>query len=450
MRILCLTVTLCSVLWCKGPLHSTDQIRSWVEAANDSNCDFPLENLPYGIFRPMESEDPRIGVAIGDKVLDLRGVVDHELIDVDEQLSNALHQQTLNSFLSLGPVAWKSIRNQLVQLLDAKNSVLKESAILRDELLFAMDKVQMLLPTNVGDYTDFYTSVDHARNVGRLFRPDSPLLPNFKQLPLAYNGRASSLQITGTPVVRPKGQILDRSGTPSHGASQRLDYEMELGVYVGVGNRSGDEIAMADVEPHLFGLSLLNDWSARDIQKWEMAPLGPFNGKNFATSLGAWVVTMDALQPYRKPSPQREEGDPVTLPYLQSIDDYALDITVEVYLRSQTMIEEGAVPVLVSRGNFQSMYWTIAQMLVQHASAGCNLRPGDLFGSGTISGHEPHTRGCLLEHLLPDAGPIQLPDGTERRFLEDGDEVTLKAYAWRDGLPRIGFGVCVGQVLSAR
>lgn len=424
---------------------------SWVESANDPNCDFPIENLPYGIFSQVESQDPRIGVAIGDYVLDVTGCVEKELLPVSEGVKKALSQQTLNGLLALGPDSWHGLRVALMHLLDADTCILRDDAILQRSLLIARASVQMHLPVAIGDYTDYYTSVHHASNVGSLFRPGTPSLPpNFKHMPLGYHGRASSVVVSGTEIRRPSGQIKrDEASAPSHEPTDRLDYEMELAAFVGPGNILGSPIPIDRASRHLFGAVILNDWSARDIQKWEYTPLGPINSKNFATTVSPWVVSFEALEPYRI-SNFPHDGEPDILPYLRTPSAAAYSIVVEVYLSSSIMRELGLEPVLISRGNFSSQYWTFEQMLAQHTSTGCNMRPGDLIGSGTISGPTRDSRGCLVEFQLPDGDPIRLSDGSTRQFLVDGDEVIMKAYAKGQGLPRIGFGECRGLVLPAR
>lgn len=308
----------------------------------------------------------------------------------------------------------------------------------------------MLLPAAIADYTDFYASIFHATNVGKLFRPDNPLLPNYKYVPIAYHGRASSIVVSGTPIQRPNGQRKPPDATmPSFGPCQMLDYELEVGAFVGVGNELGAAIAIADAEDYLFGLCLVNDWSARDIQAWEYQPLGPFLAKNFATSISPWVVTLEALAPFRSSAFQRAEGDPEPLPYLSSERDRqqgGIDLMVEVLLSSAQMQAAGMAPVRVSRGAFHQMYWTLAQMLTHHASNGCNLRPADLLASGTISGPEPGSQGCLLEMTQRGAQPIELPTGERRSFLMDGDEVILRGYCEKPGYTRIGLGTCQGTV----
>jgi fumarylacetoacetase len=312
--------------------------------------------------------------------------------------------------------------------------------------LHPISEVELLLPSDIPDYTDFYASIQHATNVGRLFRPDNPLLPNYKWMPIAYHGRASSVVVSSTPVRRPWGQIVSNpAGPPTYAPCRLLDYELEVGAFLGPGNPMGEPIPMARAEDHLFGVCLLNDWSARDIQSWEYQPLGPFLAKNFATSISPWVVTIDALEPFRVPSPPRAEGDPSPLPYLAATGDGAFRITLEVWLRSARMQD----PARVSHGDFSSMYWTLAQMVTHHSSNGCPLRAGDLIGSGTVSGPEKENRGCLLELTSHGVEPLELPGGEIRRFLEDGDEVILRGFCEAPGFRRIGLGECRGTILPA-
>lgn len=430
-----------------------DNLRCWIDCANESINDFPIQNLPFGVFSRKETpNDHTIGVAIGDRIIDLKRAIKTKLLcDLPPEVQQALSKSTLNAFMAMGPKIWENTRYLLQRLMNEKSSILRDNEELRYMIMVPMTDVDMHLPFKIGDYTDFYTSENHARNVGKRFRPNNPLMPNFKHLPVAYHGRASSVVVSGTDIVRPKGQILESGAeAPVYKPSELLDYEIELGAVVGAGNPLGQPIAMADVADHLFGMVIINDWSARDVQKWEYQPLGPFNGKNFATSISPWVVTLEALKPYRVPGPPRKEGDPETLDYLKSEEDWALDITVEVYLSSEKMREQKMAPLLLSKGNFEGMYWTIAQMLVHHTSSGANLRTGDLLGSGTISGETDDSKGSLLEIVEPGSKGIELPDGTMRRALQDGDEVILRAYAYKEGKPRIGFGECRGIVVQPR
>ena len=416
---------------------------SWVESANQPGNDFPLQNLPYGVFASRTG--PCVGVAIGDRIFDLSRCAHAGLLDsLSPETVRACQAATLNPLMALGRDHWSPLRVRLVDLLRAGSP--HRAAV--EPHLIARDAVEMLLPARIGDYTDFYASIHHATNVGRLFRPDNPLLPNYKFVPIGYHGRASSIVPSGTPVRRPSGQTKEvTAAEPAFGPTRALDYELEVGLFVGPGNALGSPIPIAEATAHIFGLCLLNDWSARDLQSWEYQPLGPFLAKSFATSISPWVVTMEALEPFRAPAFARPEGDPAPLPYLHEPADQtrgAIDLTLEVHLRTRRAPE----PVLVSRGNLSDLYWTLAQLLTHHTSNGCNLRPGDLLASGTVSGPQPESRGCLLELTQRGANPIQLPGGETRKFLEDGDEVILRGYCQREGTPRIGFGECRGRITA--
>ena len=395
---------------------------SWIDSANQPGCEFPLENLPFGTFESAGSA--RLGVAIGDRVLDV---------------TRAFGIASMRQVMELPPASRADLRRRLRQFLETRQPG-------AEELLTPLDGARMLLPCAIGDYTDFYASIDHATNIGRMLRPDNPLMPNYKWLPVGYHGRASSIVVSETEVRRPCGQTVESTGAaPAFGPSRRLDYELELGAWLGPGNPMGHAIPAAEAEQHLFGVCLLNDWSARDIQAWEYQPLGPFLAKNFATTISPWVVTMEALEPFRRNPPPRAEGDPEVLPYLRTPGRDAYSITLEVWLRTARMHEA----IRISRSNFASMYWTLAQMVTHHASNGCPLRPGDLIGSGTVSGPEKENRGCLMELTSRGTEPLQLPSGETRRFLEDGDEVTLRGWADAPGAKRIGLGECRGTVTPA-
>jgi fumarylacetoacetase len=397
-------------------------MQSWVESANDPACDFPLENLPFGSFE--SGGNARLGVAIGDGVLDATA---------------AFGIASMKEVMSMTRANRADLRRR-IQLFLTNHEPGAES------LLSPIALARMLLPCEIGDYTDFYASIYHATNVGKMLRPDNPLLPNYKWLPVGYHGRASSVVVSGTPVHRPSGQTTDNPAEPpSFGPTRRLDYELELGAFLGPGNVIGSPIPASEAADHLFGVCLLNDWSARDMQAWEYVPLGPFLGKNFATSISPWVVTMEALEPFRRQPEPRPDGDPQPLPHLRTPGNDAYAITLEVWLRTARMRE----PVRLSRANFTSMYWTLAQMVAHHASNGCPLRPGDLIGSGTVSGSEKENRGCLLELTWRGTEPVQLPSGETRRFLEDGDEVILRGWAEAPGARRIGLGECRGAVLPS-
>ncbi|MDB6166805.1 MAG: fumarylacetoacetase [Lacunisphaera sp.] len=422
---------------------------SWLESANASTADFALQNLPYGIFRTAAQPDPRVGVAIGTQILDLAAAARAGLLPVTTEC----RQPTLNALMALGAPAWSNLRSRLSELLGADTCPAGPLRGKTEACLVPMANAEMLLPAAIGDYTDFYATIFHATNVGSMFRPDQPLLPNYKWVPIGYHGRASSIVVGGTPVRRPYGQLRPAdSPVPVFGPCRNLDYELELGAFIGPGNPLGQPIPLAQAADQIFGVVLLNDWSARDIQTWEYQPLGPFLAKNFATTISPWVVTMEALAPFRAPAFARPAGDPAPLLYLADAGDLAsggIDLTMEVWLLTAKMRTSGAAPVRLSSGNFQKMYWTLAQLLTHHASNGCNLSPGDLLGSGTVSGETKGERGCLLELSWRGTEPIALPNGEERRFLEDGDEIILRAHAERPGACRIGFGECRGVVLPA-
>ncbi|HMG87005.1 MAG TPA: fumarylacetoacetase [Terracidiphilus sp.] len=423
-------------------------VKSWVESANESSTDFPLQNLPYGVF--FHNGETRIGVAIGDQVLDLRGCATQGFLhELRPDAVEACAQNSLNDLMALGSETWSALRSQLTALLAASADSATKARL--QPLLIPIRDVQMQLPAQIGDYTDFYASIHHATRVGKLFRPDSPLLPNYKYVPIGYHGRASSIVVSGTDVRRPCGQTKSATATePTFGPSRSLDYELEVGIFVGPGNPLGKSIPIDQAEQHIFGLCLVNDWSARDIQSWEYQPLGPFLAKNFATSISPWVISMEALAPYRVPAETHPEGDPAPLAYLTSNDSThaGFDVTLEVFLQSEKMRQANTKPIQISQGNLRDLYWTLAQLLTHHASSGCNLRPGDLLATGTISGAEEGSEGCLLE-MKHRAEPIKLPTGETRTFLEDGDQVIFRGYCQAPGLPRIGFGPCIGTIVPS-
>ena len=425
-------------------------LRSWIPAANAPDADFPVQNLPFGVFRPRPGEgEGRVGVAIGDRVLDVGAAVRAGLLrGAGAEACEAAG--SLNALMSLGAEAWSPLRAQLGALLGEAGEGAERARALADRLLVPLAGAELLAPAEVGDYTDFYASVHHATNVGSMFRPDNPLLPNYKYVPIGYHGRASSIVPSGTPVRRPCGQLKGPGdAAPTFGPSRLLDYEAEVGAFVGPGNSLGTTIPIAEAERHLFGLCLVNDWSARDVQAWEYQPLGPFLAKNFATTVSPWVVTAEALEPFRVPAYERPAGDPAPLPYLDDPSDRArggFALTLEVRLSSSAMRERGLPPTRLSRSSFSGMYWTVAQMLTHHASNGCNLRPGDLIASGTVSGTEKESRGCMLELTWRGAEPVTLPSGETRKFLEDGDEVVITGFCERPGARRIGLGECRGVV----
>jgi fumarylacetoacetase len=428
-------------------------VKSWVESANRSDCDFPVQNLPLGVCRRRRSnQPPRVGVAIGDFVLDVAGANRAGLLGaLPEPVARACEASSLNRLMGLGEEHWSQLRRGLFSFLRAEGSAGSGKQEAGRKHLLPLADAELFVPAEIGDYTDFYASIHHATNVGNLFRPDNPLLPNYKWVPVAYHGRASSIVASGMPVKRPCGQSCAKPMEPvQYGPTQRLDYELEVGFYVGPGNALGTPIPMNEAESHIFGLCLVNDWSARDIQAWEYQPLGPFLGKNFCTSVSPWVVTLEALAPFRTAAFRRLASDPAPLPYLsleQDKEHGGLDLTLEVWIRTERMRQQNAEGVRLSSGNFKEMYWTMAQMLVHHASNGCNLRPGDLLASGTVSGAKSH--GCLLELAAGGAQAIDLPGGEKRRFLEDGDEVILRGFCQAQGLARIGFGECRGVVQPA-
>ncbi len=429
-------------------------LASWVESANGSG-DFPIQNLPFGVFRRRGASEPaRVGIAIGDRVLDLTACHAEGLFTgAASAAAEACGEPALNGLMRLGADHRVELRRQVSALLAASSPAYRADRKLGDRVLVPQSEADLLLPARIGDYTDFYASAHHATNVGSMFRPDNPLLPNYKWVPIGYHGRASSIVPSGTPVVRPWGQSMAPGAeAPTFGPSRLLDYEMELGMLVGGTNRLGEPVPIERAEAMLFGCCLVNDWSARDIQAWEYQPLGPFLAKNFATTISPWVVTLEALAPFRAPASVRPAGDPAPLPHLSSERNAAagaLDITVEVYLSTARMRERKMDPARLSRSRAADIYWTPAQFVAHHTSNGCDLRPGDLLASGTISGPEKASRGCLLELTWRGAEPLELPSGETRKFLEDGDEVIMRGYCEREGAARIGFGECRGVVKPA-
>ena len=401
------------------------ELECWVESAAGS--DFPIQNLPYGIFRKKGSKEaPRGGVAIGDQILDLKA------LDIDTG-------PNLNRLAAAGRPAWKALRAGLCKFLSVGNY--KKNLV---KNLTPMRKAELFLPVAVGDYSDFFTGIHHATNMGRMFRPDSPLLPNYKWVPIGYHGRASSIVVSGTPVRRPHGQMkLDEK--PVFGPSRRLDYEAELGFVMGPGNPLGKPIGIEKALNHVFGVVLLNDWSARDIQSWEYQPLGPFLAKSFATTISPWIVTLEALAPFQCPPFPRAPGDPEPLPYLSMKKDHGYDIALEMHLKTRAM----RTPARVSRSSFRDAYWTVAQMVAHHTSNGCNLQPGDLLGTGTLSGAGPGSAGSMMELTQAGKSPLELPGGEKRSFLEDGDEVTMRARCEREAAATIGFGEASGRIVPS-
>jgi fumarylacetoacetase len=414
------------------------QLRSWVASANQAGCDFPIQNLPFGRFRPAGSAEAfRIGVAIGDQVLDLKA-------------TGLIHTDDMNVLMARAPAERQALRAAISAGLAEGSAEAGEWA----KLLLAQSAVEMTVPCRIGDYTDFYTSVHHATTIGKQFRPDNPLLPNYKWVPIGYHGRSSSIGVSGSSFKRPLGQTkAPDAEVPSLGPSRRLDYELELGWFIGQGNAQGEPIDMDRAESHLFGVALFNDWSARDIQGWEYQPLGPFLSKNFASTLSPWMVTMEALAPFRAPF-ERAAGDPQPLPYLDSSANRAqgaLSITLEVLLQTAKMREAGEAPVRLSRTNTtRAAYWTPAQLVAHHTVNGCNLQPGDLLGSGTLSGPDADEAGSLMELTGSGKQPVALPNGERRSFLEDGDTLILRGWCEREGAVRIGLGEVSGTVEPAR
>jgi fumarylacetoacetase len=413
--------------------------RSFIDIPPESH--FSIHNLPYGVFRPREGGPARVGVAIGDWVLDLAAVDEAGLLDSPRLAGRAYFDRpALNAFMAAGRETWREARATIQQLLAAETAVLRDDAELGGRVLRPMTAVEMLLPADVGDYTDFYSSREHATNVGIMFRGrDNALMPNWLHLPVAYHGRASSIVASGTPVRRPSGQTkADAAAAPAFGPSRLLDFELEMGFFVGQGNELGRRVSVAQAADHIFGLVLVNDWSARDIQKWEYQPLGPFLAKNFATTISPWVVTLEALEPFRCPGPVQE---PQPLPYLQSDGPWAYDIHLEVGLQTAQMTG----PQVISRSNFRHLYWNMRQQLAHHTVTGCNLRPGDLLASGTISGPTPDSWGSLLELAWRGERPLTLESGEKRKFLQDGDTVVLTGWCQGEGY-RVGFGEARGII----
>ncbi|KAM6202765.1 fumarylacetoacetase [Rhynchocyon petersi] len=414
---------------------------SFIPVAEDS--DFSIHNLPYGVFSTKNNPRPRIGVAIGDQILDLSVIKDIFTGPILSKHQDVFDQPTLNSFMSLGQAAWKEARVLLQNLLSASQARLRDNMELRKRAFTSQASATMHLPATIGDYTDFYSSRQHATNVGIMFRgKENALMPNWLHLPVGYHGRASSVVVSGTPIRRPMGQMCpDESKPPIYGACKLLDIELEMAFFVGPGNKFGEPIPISKAHEHIFGMVLMNDWSARDIQKWEYVPLGPFLGKSFGTTISPWVVTMDALMPFAMPNPVQ---DPKPLPYLCHDQPYTFDINLSVALKGEGMGQASTI----CRSNFKHMYWTMLQQLTHHSVNGCNLRPGDLLASGTISGTEPESFGSMLELSWRGTKAIDLGNGQTRKFLLDGDEVIITGYCQGDGY-RVGFGQCAGKVLPA-
>lgn len=416
------------------------KLKSWIDV--DTNSDFPIQNIPFGIYSPKEGGDLHVATAIGDYLVDLAYLDDAGFfIDTEIEETEVFHEPTLNAFMSLGQKAWKEARLTISRLLREDNTSFKDNDELKEMALIPMSKVRMEMPVDIGDYTDFYSSREHATNVGTMFRgPDAALMPNWLHLPVGYHGRASSVVLSGTDIVRPEGQTkAPDAGKPSFGDCKRMDFELEMGVLVGSGNLLSEPIAVDDAKDHVFGFTLVNDWSARDIQTWEYIPLGPFLAKNFATSISPWIITMEALEPFKCKSP---EQDPKPFEYLNNKKDCNYDINLEIHLKAENMSESH----IISKTNYNYLYWNMAQQIAHHTITGCNLRTGDLLASGTISGPDKNSRGSMLELSWNGKEPIDLPNGEKRTFLEDGDVVTLKGWCEGKGY-RIGFGECKGTIL---
>ena len=429
-------------------------LTSWVESANSPDADFPIQNLPFGVFSRKGETERRVGVAIGNQIVDVGESLSANLwTGKARDVARFCDRPSMKELMQATKESLSEFRARLSELLSGMPD--DESAInpLPPGALVPMSEAEMRPPAEIGDYTDFYASIYHATNVGKLFRPESPLLPNYKHVPIGYHGRASSIILSGTEVRRPKGQTLPTgSTTPTFGPSQMLDYEAEVGFFVGKSNELGEPVSIDEAEEHIFGICIVNDWSARDIQSWEYQPLGPFLSKNFATSISPWIVTWEALEPYRVPAFFRPPSDPQPLPYLSSEKDRnegGIDLTIEVYIRSMLMREGHLRPSRLSAASLADMYWTPAQMLTHHTSNGCNLQPGDLFASGTVSGPEAGSQGCLLELTRRGAEAIVLPTGEERRFLHDGDEIIMRAHFQREGAARMGLGECSGLIVAS-
>ena len=416
-------------------------MKSFIAVAPDSH--FPIQNLPFGIFKPANAA-ARVGVAIGDLVLDLSLLEERGHFRSPEfGTAPVFSADALNSFLALGRPAWRKAREVIQHLLDSETPTLRDDVQLRAGVFHQQKEVTMQLPTRIGDYTDFYSSYHHAHNVGTMLRgAENALMPNWKWLPVAYHGRASSIVVSGTEVRRPKGQIKPPdAAAPIFGPTRSFDYELETAFLIGPGNALGNPVPIDRATDHIFGLVLMNDWSARDVQAWEYQPLGPFLAKNFCTSISPWVVTLDALEPFRKTLPAQ---DPEPLPYLRRPNDFTYDIHLEATLRTPSLPS----PHVITRTNFQNLYWSISQQLAHHTINGCNLQPGDLLASGTISGPTEDSRGCMLELTWRGANPLSLPNGESRKWLEDGDQLTISGWAQGDGY-RVGFGEVTGRILPA-
>lgn len=430
--------------------HGAD-LRSWVESANAAESDFPIQNLPYGVFR-REGEAPRMGVAIGDRILDVTAALKAGLLRGEAEAAAKLAAgPTLNALMAAKPALHAALRRQLSQLLNADNPERSQVAAATEPVLVPMADTQLQVPVSIGSFTDFLTSIYHSERSGRLSRPDSPVPPAFRYLPIAYNGRATSVRASGEAVRRSNGQWRNPDGKVEFGPTRQLDFELELGFYVRRGNELGEPVSINEAPERIFGFCLLNDWSARDVQRWESA-LGPFLSKSLSTTISCWVITAEALAPFRTPAFARPEGDPTPLPYLYSETDQnegGIDLTLEAQLVTPRMRREGEKPALICQTNFKHMYWTVAQMLTHHTSNGCNLQTGDLLGSGTTSGPLNANRACYAEITTRGTVPWTLPNGERRDWVEDGDEIILRGRTERQGYRSIGFGECRAVVVPA-
>ena len=416
------------------------KLKSWIESANAAECHFPIQNLPFGIFS-VAAASPRAGVAIGNQILDLAAIEEAGVFDGLTGPEKVFNRERLNNFIALGKPVWHAVRARLSELLRHDNSTLRDNSPLRTQALVAMADARMHLPVTIPGYTDFYSSKEHATNVGSMFRdPKNALLPNWLHMPIGYNGRASSVVVSGTPIRRPMGQLkLPDQENPIFAPCRKLDFELETAFIIGTGNNLGEPISVSDAEDHIFGMVLMNDWSARDIQQWEYVPLGPFNAKTFGTSISPWIVTMEALEPFRVKGPTQE---PTPLPYLQQTGANNFDVDLQVALKPAN----ASSATTISRTNFKYMYWSMAQQLAHHTVSGCNTQTGDLMGSGTISGATPDSLGSLLELSLNGKNPIAVGDGITRTFIEDGDEIIMTGWSQSDEY-RVGFGDVCGVIV---
>lgn len=424
-------------------LNSTHspELKSFIQIPEDH--DFPIQNLPFGVFKTL-NQNPRVGVAIGDYILDMAVLADEEMFnDIQGDFSIMFHSSSLNAFMAAGKETWSAVRARISHLLSEDTPDLKDNLELREKALIPAREAELLFPVEIGDYTDFYSSKYHAFNVGTMFRgPENALQPNYLHLPVAYHGRSSSIVVSGTDLHRPLGQTkADEADSPEFGPSKLVDYELEMGFLVGPGTKLGERLSTSQAENHIFGMVLVNDWSARDIQKWEYVPLGPFLSKNFGTSISPWVVTMEALEPFKC---EGQVQDPEPLDYLKTNGKQAYDIKLEVSIQSYEMKN----PQVITKSNHKYLYWSITQQLAHHAATGCALRTGDLLASGTISGPEKESRGCLLELTWRGAEPITLDDGSQRKFIKDNDRITIRGWSQGNGF-RVGFGEVTGKILPS-